>query len=185
MTEPQDNPQLATFGGGCFWCLEAMYDQLSGVHNVQSGYAGGFVENPTYKAICSGETGHAEVVQIEYDPSKIEYVELAKIFFTIHNPTTLNRQGNDVGTQYRSVVFYHNAFQKYVIEEIIKYLEAEQVWENIVTQIEPFSTFYRAESEHDDYFLRNPENQYCQAVINPKLQKFRELYREQLKANGG
>lgn len=188
MTQPNEsNPSIpentvftATLAGGCFWCLEAIFRDLKGISNVQSGFAGGQTSNPSYKEVCNGDTGHAEVIQFNYDPDAINYVEILKIFFTIHNPTTLNAQGNDVGTQYRSAVFYHDKHQKIVAEEIINYLENNNIWDGIVTEINAFEAFYPAGDEHHDYFSNNPENRYCQLVIAPKLTKFRELFQEKL-----
>lgn len=171
----------ATIGGGCFWCLEAIFADLKGVTNIKPGFSGGNTDNPTYKEVCQGDTNHAEVIQFDYDPNIIDFVEIMKIFMTVHNPTTLNQQGADVGTQYRSAVFYHDEHQKFVTEEIIKYLEDNDIWQNIVTEVVPFDKFYAAEPEHFNYFANNPENRYCQAVINPKVEKFRELFKEKLK----
>lgn len=171
----------ATLAGGCYWCLEAMFNRLDGVSNVVSGFSGGQTLDPTYEAVCAGDTGHAEVIHFDYDPAVIDYITLMKIFFTVHNPTTLNRQGNDVGTQYRSAVFYHDDYQKMVSEEIIKYLTDQGIWKNIVTEIVPFQQFYAAKAEHHDYFANNPENNYCQLVVAPKLEKFTELFAEKLR----
>ncbi len=174
----------ATFAGGCFWCLEAMFSGLKGVSNLRSGFSGGHSQNPDYHSVCNGDTGHAEVIHFAYDPAVIDYVELLKCFFSVHNPTSLNRQGNDVGTQYRSAVFYHDEFQKMAAEEIIKYLENQQIWQGIVTEILPFTAFYDAGDEHHQYFAKHPENPYCQLVIAPKMDKFRNLFAEQLKNTG-
>jgi peptide-methionine (S)-S-oxide reductase len=180
---PAPDHQLATLAGGCFWCLEAIYNELNGVQKVVSGYAGGQTENPTYQQVCTGSTGHAEVVQISFDPRIISYRDLLQVFFTIHDPTTLNRQGADVGTQYRSAIFYHNSEQKAVAEQVIAEIEAAKIWEQpIVTQLEPYKTFYPAEAYHQDYFKRNPYQGYCQVVIAPKVAKFRKMYLERLKA---
>ncbi|MFP4016249.1 MAG: peptide-methionine (S)-S-oxide reductase MsrA [Halanaerobiales bacterium] len=174
--------QLATLGGGCFWCLEAAFQKLQGVRNVSSGYSGGHKEEPTYKEVCTGETGHAEVVQIEFDSDLITYRELLEVFFFIHNPTTLNRQGADIGTQYRSVIFFHDQEQKKVAEEMINQLEDEAVYEDpIVTQLVEFDKFYPAEDYHSDYYENNKQQPYCNMVISPKLSKFRKKYREKLK----
>lgn len=174
--------ETATLGGGCFWCLEAVYDDLRGVESVVSGYAGGHVPNPSYEQVCNGTTGHAEVVQIVFDPSEVSFRELLDVFFTIHDPTTLNRQGADVGTQYRSAVFYHDDEQKRVAEEAIRDLEAEAVWDNpVVTQVVPLTEFYPAEDYHQEYFARNPRAGYCQVVIAPKVSKFRKQYLARLK----
>lgn len=169
--------ELATFGGGCFWCLEAVFDSLRGVEGVQSGYAGGHVPNPTYEQVCTDTTGHAEVVQVAFDPDVISYGQLLEIFFAIHDPTTLNRQGGDVGSQYRSVVFTHDSKQAKAAAETIERLGREGLWDApIVTQIETLESFYPAEPYHDDYFRRNPSQPYCEVVINPKVQKFRKRF---------
>lgn len=179
--KPTMSKEIATLGGGCFWCLEAVYDQLKGVTDVVSGYSGGHVLNPTYKQICTGTTNHAEVVQITFDPNVISYKELLEVFFTIHDPTTLNRQGADVGTQYRSVIFYHSPEQKATAEQALK--EAQMLWQNpIVTKIVPEETFYPAEDYHQEYFVNNPYAGYCQVVIAPKVSKFRAKYLAKLKA---
>jgi len=163
----------ATFGGGCFWCTEVIFQQLDGVHSVLPGYMGGHRENPTYEQVCSGATGHAEVVQVDYDESVLPYSGLLEVFFKTHDPTTLNRQGNDVGTQYRSVIFYHDDEQRLEAEAFIRQLTAHEVYDNlIVTEIAPAQTFYVAENYHHDYFNNNPQNPYCAAVIAPKLHKF-------------
>lgn len=173
--------EIATLAGGCFWCLEAAYDQLKGVEKVESGYAGGSVNDPTYQQVCTGTTGHAEVVQITFDPSVVSYRELLEVFFTIHDPTTLNRQGADVGTQYRSAIFYHSPEQKAVAESVMAELGAEKIWDNpIVTELAPLDTFYPAEDYHRDYYERNPTQPYCQAVIAPKVSKFRKKFLEKL-----
>lgn len=174
--------EIATLGGGCFWCLEAVFEELDGVKRVVSGYAGGTVENPTYQNVCSGTTGHAEVVQIEFDPAAISYGEILDVYFGVHDPTTLNRQGADVGSQYRSVVFYHNDGQKRIAEEKIGEMNGSgRLARPIVTQLEPFEVFYRAEDYHQDYFKNNPEAGYCRVVIRPKLSKFREEFDDKLK----
>lgn len=170
----------ATLGGGCYWCLEAMFNRLKGISNVRNGFSGGVIDDPSYEAVCAGNTGHAEVIQFDYDPDIINYIEILKIYFTAHNPTTLNRQGNDVGTQYRSVVFFHDNFQRLAAEEIIKFLEKNHIWKDIVTEIEPFEMFYAAPDYHEDYFARNPNEGYCQMVIAPKVSKFNELFAEKL-----
>lgn len=172
--------KTATLGGGCYWCLEAIFQTLKGISNIKPGFSGGDTESPTYKAVCQGDTNHAEVIQFDYDPTVIDYVEIMKIFMTMHNPTTLNQQGNDIGTQYRSIIFYHDEHQKFVAEEIIKYLESNKIWQNIVTEIVPFELFYSAEADHYNYFKNNPQNRYCQMVIHPKVEKFRELFKEKL-----
>ncbi|GAA4784416.1 peptide-methionine (S)-S-oxide reductase MsrA [Olivibacter ginsenosidimutans] len=163
----------ATFGGGCFWCTEIIFQQLEGVTSIKPGYMGGHTVNPTYKEVCSGDTGHAEVVQLEYDPNQISYKKLLGVFFKTHDPTTLNRQGNDVGPQYRSVIFYHDPEQKFEAETWINKLVEEEVYDApIVTEVVPAQAFYEAEDYHHDYFNNNPDNPYCAAVIQPKLQKF-------------
>jgi peptide-methionine (S)-S-oxide reductase len=173
-----------TLGGGCFWCLEAVYDQVRGVTDVVSGYAGGQLANPTYEDVCSGLTGHAEVVQVTFDPAQISLEDILHIFFTIHDPTTLNRQGNDIGTQYRSAIFYHTPEQKQVAERIIAELTAARLWNRaIVTQVVPLNHFYPAEDYHQEYFARNPGQGYCRVVIAPKVAKFRQKYFEKLKIN--
>jgi len=174
--------EIATLAGGCFWCLEAVYLELRGVVGVQSGYAGGHVPNPSYELVCTGSTGHAEVVQITFDPDEISYRDLLDVFFTIHDPTTLNRQGNDVGTQYRSAIFYHSAEQKADAEQAIAELLAEKVWDDpIVTEVLPLQEFYPAEEYHRDYFRLHPDQAYCRAVIAPKVAKARKAYFEKLK----
>jgi len=174
--------EAATLAGGCFWCLEAVFREVDGVENVVSGYTGGTIINPTYEQVCTGETGHAEAVQVSFNPSKISYREILEIFFSIHDPTTLNRQGPDVGTSYRSAVFYHNERQKNVVEELIGELNKAHLWEKpIVTQIVPLDTFYPAEDYHREYFSRHPEQAYCQTVISPKVNKFRKKWTERLK----
>jgi peptide-methionine (S)-S-oxide reductase len=174
--------ERTTLAGGCFWCLEAVYDDLQGVLNVVSGYAGGHVPDPTYEAVCSGGTGHAEVVQITFDPEQISFRELLETFFTIHDPTTPNRQGADVGTQYRSAIFCHTPEQKAVAEQVIAELNAAGVWANpVVTEVAPLNVFYPAEEYHQEYFRRNPYQGYCQVVVAPKLAKFRQKYLQRLK----
>lgn len=178
----KNKQELATFGGGCFWCTEAIFQELKGVHSVESGYAGGQTKNPTYADISTGTTGHAEVIQITYDPSIIQYELLLEIFFKTHNPTTPNQQGADRGTQYRSAIFYHTNKQKDLAEHIIKDLESNKVFENpIVTEVTPFSIYYKAENYHQDYYENNPTNSYCNMVINPKLTKFMKEYKDKLK----
>jgi len=177
MTEK--NLQGATLGGGCFWCLEAVFNRIQGVKEAVSGYSGGTVENPTYRQVCSGETGHAEVVRLKFDPEVVSYREILYIFFTIHDPTQLNRQGADVGTQYRSVVFYHNPDQQEETEAVIRELEEEDIYEDeIVTEVEALDEFYPAGDNHQDYYTRNKEQNYCRAVIKPKLQKAEKLFEE-------
>ena len=176
------NLQTATLAGGCFWCLEAVYDEIKGVHSVESGYAGGHVDNPTYRAVCNGDTGHAEVIQVHFDPNVVSYRDLLNVFFAIHDPTSLNRQGADVGTQYRSAIFYHDDEQKRIAEELIKDLNAQKIWDKpIVTQVEKLDKFYVAEDYHQEYFARNPYQPYCMAVVAPKVSKFRKHFLELLK----
>jgi peptide-methionine (S)-S-oxide reductase len=174
--------ELATLGGGCFWCLEAVFELVRGVDKVVSGYAGGSMKNPTYQQVCGGDTGHAEVVQVTFDPAQVSFRELLNIFFTMHDPTTLNRQGADAGTQYRSVVFYHDAAQKQMAEEAIKELTAAGLWHNpIVTQIAPLEIFYPAEDYHQGYFRTHPGQSYCRAVIDPKVAKFRKQFQSKMR----
>ncbi len=174
--------EIATLGGGCFWCLEAAFNELEGVASVVSGYSGGKVENPAYEAVCNGDTGHAEVVQVSFDPLLISYQELLTAFFAIHDPTTLNRQGNDAGTQYRSVIFTHSAEQKAAAEEMIAALSREGIWDQpIVTEVLPAPVFYPAEDYHRDYFMRNPQQPYCQVVVAPKVAKLRARFSGKLK----
>jgi peptide-methionine (S)-S-oxide reductase len=178
--------EVATLGGGCFWCLEAVFDALEGVGRVRSGYAGGATPNPTYPQVCSGTTGHAEVVQVEFDPQVFPFREILEVFFAIHDPTTLNRQGADVGTQYRSAIFYHSPEQLRVAREVIAEVEAQGIWSDpIVTELTPLAAFYPAEDYHTDYFVRNPGQAYCRAVIGPKVSKFRSRFAEKLKGDGG
>jgi len=175
--------ETATLAGGCFWCLEAAFQQLKGVTAVASGYAGGTVPNPTYEAVCSGRTGHAEVTQVEFDPAVISYRDLLDVFFTIHDPTTLNQQGADVGTQYRSAIFYQSPEQERVARDVIAQLEGTHVWDDpIVTEVAPLAVFYPAESYHRDYYNRNQSQPYCRAVIAPKVAKLRKHFLEKLKA---
>ena len=175
--------QVATLAGGCFWCLEAVFEQLRGVTRVMSGYAGGHVPNPSYEAVCTGTTGHAEVTQVTFDPDQISYRELLGVFFVIHDPTTLDRQGGDAGTQYRSAIFYHDDEQRRSAEELIRELEAEHVFDDaIVTKVEPLQAFYAAEEYHQGYYRRNPNQPYCRAVIAPKVAKLRSKYLKKLKA---
>lgn len=174
------NKQQATFGSGCFWCSEAVFKSLKGVLEAIPGYAGGHTENPTYEEVCTDTTGHAEVVRITFDPQEISFEQLVKIFFSTHDPTTLNRQGNDIGTQYRSVIFYHDEEQKAVAEKVLA--EVQPLWEDpIVTEISPLTNFYPAEDYHSDYFAKHPEQAYCSAVIAPKVAKFRAQFAELLK----
>ncbi len=176
---------VATLAGGCFWCLEAVFDDLEGVEDVVSGYAGGSVPNPTYKHVCTGETGHAEVVQVTFNADVISYRDLLRVFFTIHDPTTLNRQGADMGTQYRSAIFTHNETQEKVAEEVIAELNDAGIWDDpIVTEVVPLEAFYPAEDYHQEYFRRNPNQGYCRVVIAPKVAKFRKQYLDRLKKVG-
>lgn len=175
--------ETATLGGGCFWCVEAVFDQLKGVTDVVSGYSGGHVHNPTYRQVCDGTTGHAEVIQVKFDPAVVSFNEILHVFFTIHDPTTLNRQGNDVGTQYRSAIFYHSPEQKAIAEQVISELNAEGIWSRpIVTEVTVFEKFYPAEDYHQEYFVNNSMQPYCQVVVAPKVAKFRQKYLAQLKA---
>jgi len=174
--------EVATLAGGCFWCLEAAFQQLKGVEQVDSGYAGGHVPNPSYEQVCTGTTGHAEVVQITFDPTIVPFGDLLHIFFTIHDPTTLNRQGPDAGTQYRSAIFYHSPEQQAVAEGVIAELQAEGVWDDpIVTEVKPLEAFFPAEEYHRDYYKRNPNQGYCRAIVAPKVAKVRKLYLDRLK----
>ena len=178
----KEKTELATFGGGCFWCTEAIFERVKGVQSVVSGYSGGHVKNPTYRQVTSGTTGHAEVVQISYDPAEVSYLELLEIFFKTHDPTTLNRQGADVGTQYRSIVLFHNEAQRALAMDVIKKLDQEEIWKDpIVTTVEPFEAFYNAEAYHQEYYENNPNVGYCRVVITPKLDKFEKLFRDKLK----
>lgn len=182
----QSGKEVATLGGGCFWCLEAVYAGLTGVQSAVSGYMGGNVADPSYEAVCSGETGHAEVVQVVYDPARLTFRELLEVFFTIHDPTTRNRQGNDVGTQYRSAIFYHSATQKQTAEAVIAAMETARLWQDpIVTEVTAASTFYPAEAYHQEYFARNPNQPYCRLVVAPKVAKFRTRFLEKLKTAPG
>ena len=174
--------EVATLAGGCFWCIETVLREVNGVENVVSGYTGGTTVNPTYEQVCTDKTGHAEAVQVSFNPSNISYREILKIFFSIHDPTTLNRQGTDVGTQYRSAIFYRNEEQKAVAEELIRELNKAHLWSKpIITQIVPLETFYPAEDYHREYFSRHPEQAYCQMVISPKVNKFRQQWAKRLK----
>jgi peptide-methionine (S)-S-oxide reductase len=171
-----------TLGGGCFWCLEAIFQEVKGVTKVESGYAGGSIANPSYEDVCSGRTGHAEVIQITFNPAQISLEKIIQIFFATHDPTTLNRQGADAGTQYRSIIFYRNKQQKTVIEKVITELRKIKAYKDpIVTEVIPFLTFYRAEDYNQNYFERNPDQAYCQIIINPKLKKFRNVFQDNLK----
>ncbi|GAB4125734.1 MAG: peptide-methionine (S)-S-oxide reductase MsrA [Roseiflexaceae bacterium] len=174
--------EKATLAGGCFWCLEAVFDELRGVSDVVSGYMGGHIQNPTYKQVCSGTTGHAEVVQVTFDPNEISFRDLLRVFFTIHDPTTLNRQGADVGTQYRSAIFFHSPEQEVAAREVIAELDRERIWSNrIVTEVTPAVIFYMAEGYHQEYFANNPYQPYCMAVVAPKVNKARKLFLDRLK----
>lgn len=177
-----NNKEVATLGGGCFWCLDAVFKDLRGVEKVESGYTGGHVKNPTYQAVCTGTTGHAEVVQITFNPNEVSFKEILEVFFTIHDPTTLNRQGYDAGTQYRSAIFYHTPEQKEVAEKTIAELDGAKIWGNpIVTEVTSLADFYVAETYHQNYFENNPNQPYCRAVVEPKVAKFRKYFLEKLK----
>ena len=174
--------EIASLAGGCFWCLEAVFDDLRGVESVESGYMGGHVPNPTYEQVCGGDTGHAEIVQIAFDPALVSFKDILQVFFVIHDPTTLNRQGNDVGTQYRSAIFYHTPEHKAAAQEVIAGLTRAQLYAKpIVTEVKPASTFYVAEGYHQEYFARNPYQPYCQAIVAPKVAKFRKHFVDRLK----
>ncbi len=178
-TTPAPRTETAILGAGCFWCVEAVYLTIRGVLSVRSGYAGGHTEHPTYEQVCTGATGHAEVVEVTFDPAIISYAQLLRIFFTLHNPTTLNRQGNDIGTQYRSVIFFTDEAQHKTALEIRDEIEKSDLWDApLVTQIEPLTTFWPAEAKHEDYLARNPGNPYCQAVVAPKVLKMRKIFAE-------
>ncbi|HQU32538.1 MAG TPA: peptide-methionine (S)-S-oxide reductase MsrA [Candidatus Brocadia sapporoensis] len=174
--------EVVTLGGGCFWCIEAFFDELEGVERAESGYSGGWVDNPTYQRVCTGTTGHAEVVQITFDPKIVSLREILEVFFAMHDPTTLNRQGADIGTQYRSVIFYRNQEQKAVAEQVVREIHDAHLWEApIVTEIAPFTAFYKAEDYHQEYYKLNPGQGYCRVVIAPKIEKFREHFRKKLR----
>ncbi len=174
--------ETATLGAGCFWCVEPIFDDLIGVTDVVSGYSGGKHENPTYTEVCTGSTGHAEVIQVEFDPDQISFKEILQIFFAVHDPTTLNRQGNDMGTQYRSAIFYHSEEQRTIAAEILKEIEQKGIWDNpIVTEITEFEKFFPAEDYHQQYFANNPNQPYCAAVVAPKVVKFRKAFLDRLK----
>ena len=185
MNQPAGSVQgaeVATLGGGCFWCTEAVFDELKGVEKVESGYSGGTIQNPTYRHVCTGTSGHAEVVNITFDPTVVSFKELLEVFFTVHDPTTLNRQGADTGTQYRSAIFYHSDEQKAVAKQVIKDIDSAKIWDApIVTEVTPFKDFFEAEDYHQEYFAQNPGQPYCRMIIAPKVAKFREHYRERLK----
>ena len=177
-----EGTEIATLAGGCFWCLEAVYDEMKGVLSVESGYMGGQLDNPTYEAVCSGATGHAEVVQVRFDPKVVSFRELLEVFFVIHDPTTLNRQGNDVGTQYRSAVFFHSLSQQQAANDVIAQMTRDKVWPSpIVTEVVPAVRFWVAEDYHQEYFSRNPNQSYCAFVVAPKVQKFRKYFLSRLK----
>ena len=181
---PMQSPgkETATLAGGCFWCLQAVYDQMNGVQSVESGYMGGQAPDPSYEAVCTGRTGHAEVVQITFNPTVVSYREILEVFFAIHDPTTLNRQGNDVGTQYRSAIFYHSAEQKALAQEVVAILTKEKIFDRpIVTEVVPAGPFYVADDYHQEYFARNPSEPYCAYVVNPKVAKFRKQFAEKMK----
>lgn len=184
--EPQRSPtmdrEVITLGGGCFWCMEAVFQQLKGVVSVESGYSGGTVENPTYKQVCTGQTGHAEVVQLTFDPKVVSLHDVLEVFFALHDPTTVNRQGADVGSQYRSVVFYRTPEQRDAVQAVVRELEAKKAYSSpVVTQLEPFKAFYKAEAYHQDYYEQNPNQPYCMLVISPKLSKFHKLFKDKAK----
>jgi len=176
------NTETATLGAGCFWCVEAVFDDLKGVESVESGYSGGQTQNPTYQQVCSETTGHAEVVNVNFNPQEISFKEVLQVFFTVHDPTTLNRQGNDVGASYRSAIFYHDETQRQIVEEVIKEVTEEGVYDKpIVTEVTQFDKFYIAENYHQEYFANNPNQPYCAAVVAPKVAKFRQKYVSRLK----
>jgi len=176
------NPEIATLAGGCFWCLEAVYQDMEGVRSVASGYMGGYVDSPSYQDVCMGTTGHAEVVQLTFDPEVTSHREILEVFFAIHDPTTRNRQGNDVGTQYRSAIFYHDESQRATAEELIRELNAEEIWASlIVTEVQPAVRFYKAEDYHQEYFRNNPQQPYCAYIVAPKVKKFREKFAGKLR----
>jgi len=180
--QPAPGHQFATLGGGCFWCLEPAFAELEGVVDVESGYSGGPVDNPSYRQVCEGDTGHAEVVRLEFDPARISYREILEVFFAVHDPTTLNQQGNDVGTQYRSVIFFHTPEQQRTAAEVIE--QARSAWgRDIVTQLEPAPAYFRAEDYHQEYFRHNPAQGYCMLVIAPKLEKFRKTFARKRRAS--
>ena len=180
-TNQQSNQAMATLAGGCFWCLEAVYQQLRGVKKVVSGYSGGSLANPSYKLVCTGTTGHAEAVQITYDPQELSYREILEVFFTIHDPTTLNRQGADVGTQYRSAIFYHNSEQKEIAQQVMNEITTQRIYDHpLVTELKFLDVFYPAEDYHQNYYQDNSYQPYCQFVISPKVAKFRKKYAEKL-----
>jgi peptide-methionine (S)-S-oxide reductase len=182
MTQPQSGKEIATLGGGCFWCLEAVFDDLKGVESVESGYMGGHLKDPAYADVCAGDSGHAEVAQISFDPAAVSFREILEVFFVIHDPTTRNRQGNDSGPQYRSAIFYHSPEQKATAEQVIAKLDAAGLWDRpIVTEVTAASSFYIAEGEHQEYYQRNPHQPYCMMVVQPKVAKFRKQFIGKLK----
>ena len=185
MTQPipsNEKTTVATLGAGCFWCVEAVFQQLKGVHTVVSGYAGGHMKNPSYADVCTGNTGHAEVCQITYDPDVISFTEILEVYWKTHNPTTLNRQGGDVGTQYRSVIFYHNEKQRTIAEELKNKINAAGIWADpVITEITPFTVFYKAEDYHQEYYFQHSSQPYCSVVIAPKIEKFRKVFADKLK----
>jgi len=185
MIVDQARREIATLAGGCFWCLEAVFDDLKGVHDVVSGYSGGTIPDPSYEQVCAGTTGHAEVIQITFDPSVLSFREILEVFFSIHDPTTLNRQGQDVGTQYRSAIFHHTPEQKATAEQVIAELDASGIWgAPIVTEVAPFTAFYPAEEYHQEYFRRNPNQPYCRMIVAPKVAKVRKQHFAKLKKAG-
>ena len=186
MTQSSDNLAVATLGGGCFWCLEAVFDELAGVTDVVSGYAGGKVANPNYREVCNGTTGHAEVVQVKFDTATLSFADLLRVFFVMHDPTTPNRQGADIGTQYRSAIFYQDETQRNEAEAVISEINAAGIYPNpLVTEVAPFTEFFAAEDYHQEYFRRNPYQGYCQALVAPKVAKFRQKFTSRLKKASG
>ncbi len=174
--------EVTTLGAGCFWCVEAIFKRIDGVINVEPGYSGGMVKNPTYKEVCTGNTGHAEVIQVTFNPTKISFAQLLEIFFKTHDPTTINRQGADIGTQYRSIILYHSEEQRLIAEDVIRKLNGAGIWNDpIVTQVEPFIVFFKAENYHQDYYANNKKQPYCQMVITPKIEKFEKAFKEYIK----
>jgi peptide-methionine (S)-S-oxide reductase len=182
--QPAHNREVVTLAGGCFWCLEAVYQLLPGVERIVSGYMGGTLENPTYDEVCGGDTGHAEVVQLTFNPTKVSFEEILGVFFSVHDPTTLNRQGGDVGTQYRSAIFYHSDAQRETAEKMIASLEQDDIWTGVVTEVVPLTTFYEAESYHQSFYRNNPYQPYCMAVVAPKVSRFRKQYLSRLEHAG-
>jgi peptide-methionine (S)-S-oxide reductase len=180
-TQPAAGHEFATLGGGCFWCLEAVFEELDGVIDVESGYTGGQVDNPSYRQVCGGDTGHAEVVRLEFDPARISFREILEVFFVMHDPTTLNRQGNDVGTQYRSAIFVHSEEQRRIAREVIDEARAA-LGQDVVTQLEPAAEYFRAEEYHQEYFRHNPAQGYCMFVVSPKVEKFRRAFARKRRA---